>query len=225
MLRCASRPACWPSARKRARNVGSPVYSLRSTFTATGGPAGRRGRARPGPCRRWPAGPSARSGHRAAARTVPPRTPPSCDRLSACPGGPVPTPGDHGRVTTEVQFSEFSSVVDVGALVDLVVLVVVLVVAVVVLVVALVVVDVVVVPVDEVPVDEVPVDVVAEVSVGVEPSSADGVVISLGVVVTVDTAASESGSLDPVPCGGARSPSTADSFRVALSGLVSSPGA
>ena len=28
--------ACCASARKRARNVGSPVYSLRSTFTATG---------------------------------------------------------------------------------------------------------------------------------------------------------------------------------------------
>src|SRR3954469_23935686 len=155
MLRCASRPACWPSARKRARNVGSPVYSLRSTFTATGGPAGRRGRARPGPCRRWPAGPSARSGHRAAARTVPPPAPPSCDRLSACPRGPVPTPGDHGRGTTQVQFSEFSSVVDAVALADLVRLVVV-VGAVVVLVVALVVVDVVLVPVDEVPVDEGP---------------------------------------------------------------------
>src|SRR3712207_2885677 len=30
--------ACWASARKRARKVGSPVYSLRRTFTATGRP-------------------------------------------------------------------------------------------------------------------------------------------------------------------------------------------
>ena len=35
MLGWLSDAACWASARKRARKLGSPVYSLRSTFTAT----------------------------------------------------------------------------------------------------------------------------------------------------------------------------------------------
>src|SRR3954471_2946702 len=35
MLRCASRAVCRASARNRARKVGSALYSLRSTFTAT----------------------------------------------------------------------------------------------------------------------------------------------------------------------------------------------
>src|SRR5436305_688 len=39
MLRWVNSAECWASARKRARKVGSPVYSLRSTLTATGRPS------------------------------------------------------------------------------------------------------------------------------------------------------------------------------------------